>query len=191
MEIISRDIMKKCDDNESVLYYRNESDIRRLVHYILDTSKPSYIGCSGFVSDLKTDSLVKEILQIQQFYKKESGVRIRYEYVIVQKNELTKGIEIQQITQYAVMFSKYLYARGFQNLWGIVDQVGSFSISFAVNTVSPFDGCKFHFNKNDFMKDAHAYLRCVIDAIDRKTACDYDMRMLEFYPYSFNLTDIM
>ena len=191
MEITHRSTKKRGDSSEDYLYYREESDINNLLAFIMKTSGPFQIGGSGISSMMTVDAVAEEFKFIQKFYRKTDGLRIRHEYLKVFKTELTAGAEVNQIINLAIMMSKYYFYKGFQNVWGIVDRGDSFSISYAINTVSPFDGSKYHYNKKDILADEYAYLGTIWQSIvSGGVYAGYDMRILEFYPYSFNSIDI-
>jgi len=192
MEIVSRSLMKVKNCNEKHLHYRKESDIRNVIAFIMVSSMPFQTGGSGIISNLTVEKVTNEFIGIQEFYRKTEGLRIRHEYINISKAELSAEIGLQQVLFLANMMSKYYFYKGFQNIWGIVDKGDEYSISYAINTVSPFDGSKYHYNKTDVLADEYAYLNAVWQIIVSKNENNvYDMRALEFYPYSFNLLEIM
>ena len=188
MEITSRSLMKIGDSDEKLLFFRAEADIKNVIAYVLLSSGPFYVGGSGLFSKITVDAAAKEFMNVQEFYRKTNGIRIRHEYINISKIELTAGLEDYQIIWIAVMMSNYYLYKGFQNVYGIADRCDEYSISFPV---SVFDGSKYHFNKRDILADENACLRAICQFVVTGIHDGYDMRMLEFYPYSFNLLNVL
>ena len=188
--LTNRSTQKKVTDSERNLYFRNDQDIFQLIHFVLKGNadiKPAVTGKSGFFTQSDNAKLLSdEIMAVQTLFKKTDGIRMREKYIIFNRDELTEGVEFEQLERIAVLMSRFYLFKGFQNVWSVVSRGDGFAIYIAINTVSCFDGSKYHYNKADVDDEEFAYLLNIYNmVVNNDFSVNIDYTPLEFYPYSF------
>ncbi len=187
LALTCRDTQKKNEKLEVELHYRTEKDIICLLNYILGGSseKPITCGASGFISqNLNAEYLANEIISVQNFYKKTDGIRVRHQMITMDLEDLSTGLEIEQAKRIAEMMSKIYIYKGFQNVWSVTLLGNMIKISIAINTVSCYDGSKYHYNKHNVYIEEYRFLIAVYNKIVKADDSYIDYRSLYFYPYS-------
>ena len=190
LTLTNRSTQKKVTDSERELYLRNDQDIYQLITFVLKGNadiKPVMTGKSGFFSQTdNAKSIFDEVMAVQKFFKKTDGIRMREKYINFSRDELTEGAEVEQLERIASLMSQFYLFKGFQNVWSVVSRGEEFTIYLVINTVSCFDGSKYHYNKADVDDDEFAYLLNIYNlVVNNDFSVNIDYTPLEFYPYSF------
>lgn len=144
----------QADEPEGILYrLRNEEDIYNMISFIrfgsADRGRPLYFNYRGFIYAKTPNELAQEMLYYQKMYRKTAGVRIRGEFVVITKDELTDPSPRQQICMIADRFSDYFFYNGFQCVYSIFDRNSFYEIIYGINSTSYADGHKYHHNSTD------------------------------------------
>ena len=189
LTLTNRSTQKKVTDSERELYFRNDQDILQLISFVLNGNAdimPIVTGKSGFFTQSNNaESLFNEVMVVQKFFKKIDGIRMREKYITFSRDELTDGIEVEQLERIAALMSQFYLFKGFQNVWSVVSRGDEFTIYLALNTVSCFDGSKYNYNKADVDDEEFAYLLKLYNMVVKNDfSVNIDYTPLEFYPYS-------
>jgi len=144
--------------------------------------QPIYSNTRGFIKTDNPTVLVKEMIQIQSIYRKDSGIRIRGEVITISKDVLNPAFSMAQIKTIADRMSSFFFFSGFQCVYGVFDQGNTFRLMFGINSVSFADGHKYHHN-NSTVREGQLYaLNSIIGEITgAPLANPFDFARLEFY----------
>ena len=179
---------KKINAGRNVTYnFRTQEDIYRFTNYVMNGNcreSPVYSSSKGFVSS-KDDSKIisKEIEYLQKMYRKDKGIRIRGENVVIDKRELTCKDSKDLIKSIADGYSTYYMAQGFQNVYGVYEVGDIYEIRYALNPVSYSDGSKYRHNNKDIRDREGSCINTIIaDATGKIIPEDqrFDFDTLEF-----------
>ncbi len=172
-------------DDGIVLRLRTEDEMLKMITYILFGSsydKPIYSNTRGFIKANNPTVLVKEMIQIQGMYRKDSGIRIRGEVITISKDVLNPAFSMAQIKTIADRMSSFFFFSGFQCVYGVFDQGNTFRLLFGINSVSFADGHKYHHNNSDVRESQLYVLNSIIGEITgAPLANPFDFARLEFY----------
>lgn len=126
------------------LYYRTETDIYAMIRYVMEGEGCIYSNCRGILYNPENVSqMAREMLRVQEVYKKCSGVRIRRDFVTVTWDELPNENRENAIKEMAEYFADVYYWSGFQVVFGVFADKGQYYIRYAINTVNYHDGSKY------------------------------------------------
>ena len=185
---MNRRSTKAVNGNDLVLYYRQEGDIYRLVHYVLHgdgKNAPVYVGGKGvsLYPQISDQQIAEEMLKIQILHQKCKGLRIRQEFAVITFDELHKGRRgLSQICKIADWYGDYYYYRGFQCVYGVFQEADRYVIRYAINTVSGIDGSKYTYNVNEIRDEEQRCLQWIVGSvIGRESGVEFDFRELEYY----------
>ena len=168
------------EEGDIKLHYREMEDVFRLVNYVLMGTGVIYTGCRGILYNPNdTAVMVREMLRVQELYKKCAGVRIRHEFVVITGDELPARHRAQAIKEIAERFAAVYYWMGFQVVFGVVADSGRYGIHYAINTVNYHDGSKFQGGLNAYEKE-HELLRTIVAEV-KGAGISPDYRELEYY----------
>ncbi|HJA70000.1 MAG TPA: hypothetical protein IAA07_00280 [Candidatus Lachnoclostridium stercoravium] len=169
------------------LHYRQEEDIYRLVHYIVNGNMweaPIYVWGKGITlyPHIFAEQIAAEMLYIQQIYQKCRGLRIRHEFAYITKDEFPDQNQRRlQICQIADWYGDYYFYSGFQCVYGVFESVDRYIIRYAINTVSPMDGAKYMYNENEILAMEQSCLEYVVGEVTGRKKRWFDFRRLEYY----------
>ena len=185
---------KSCTGREVKYNLRTEGDIYNYTNYVMKgkgKESPIYSSSNGFVSSKDNPKEISEEVQnIQKLYKKESGLRIRGEKVVIDKNELaSEEKNTDLIKTIADTYSGYYVGLGYQNAYGVYDMDDCYEIRYAINSTSFADGRKYKHNDNDIREQEESCVNTIIAdtlGIDIPEEQRFDFDVLEFSHFILN-----
>ena len=169
------------------LHYRQEEDIYRLVHYVVNGNMqevPIYVGGKGVTlyPQILAEQIAAEMLHIQQIYQKCRGLRIRHEFAYITKDEFPdQSLRRLQICQIADWYGNYYFYSGFQCVYGVFESIDRYIIRYAINPVSPMDGAKYMYNENEILAMEQSCLEYVVGEVTGRRRGRFDFRRMEYY----------
>ena len=185
---INRRSTKAVREDGLQLHYRQEEDIYRLVHYVVNGNMqevPIYVSGKGVAlyPHIFAEQIAAEMLYIQQIYQKCKGLRIRHEFAYITKDEFPdqsqRGLQICQIADW---YGNYYFYSGFQCVYGVFESIDRYIIRYAVNTVSPINGAKYMYNEREVRAREQRCLEFVVGRVTGTGKGNFDFRELEYYP---------
>lgn len=180
---------KRINDGNTVTYnFRQTEDIGKYVNYVMngnEKEKPLYSSSNGFInSQTDADIISDEVAKEQSLYRKDSGIRIRGENVIINMDELLENeLNDVLVENIADMFSSYYMGLGFQNAYGVYVKDDCYLIKYAINPVSFADGSKYKHNDMDIRDREECCINTIVaDAVERDIPFDqrFDFDTLEY-----------
>lgn len=176
---------------EVICNFREEEDIERYINFVLNGNHkeaPTYSSSTGFVSS-KTDArlISTEVKQIQKLYRKDKGLRIRGEIVLINNDELTQdNLDHSLVRKIADRFSSYYLGLGFQNIYGVYEKDEHTEIRYALNPVCFADGSKYHHNDKEIKDNEELCINTIIAeevGMNIPEGQNFDFDTLEFSDY--------
>ena len=166
---------------------REEKDIYTFTKFVLNGNKkenPIYATARGIIASKNDAKLVsKEMIVVQNLYKKTSGLRMRGEYVTIAKDELDENGN-EEIKVIADKMATYFLGVGHQTAFGVYDLGEKYEIRFAINSVNYGDGSKYKRNSNDIQAREERCLATILSDVTGKNMGDeerFDQETLEYY----------
>ncbi len=186
--IVDRIATMKRDNNGQAYHYRKDSDIRNVVNYTINgnekSGKPIYSNSRSFISDIAdVEGLTQEIMENQALFNKCKGIRIRHEFVEVDKSELDPKEQLQQIKKIADRFTDYYFYQGYRTTYGVFDLKDKFRINYAIDPVNYHNGTKYRYNRKEVMERENIFLINTVDSVISNSESRNDLQELEYYPW--------
>jgi hypothetical protein len=174
------------NNNVPHYHYRTEEDIRNVIRYVLcgnENDKPLFSFSRGYHSLYNNpNEIANEVIYNQMLFHKESGIRIRHEFLTITYDELSPVYSIDQIKDIAWRFADYYLGNGFRVAAGIFTQLEAYCIHYAIDTVCFVDGSKYRYNQDHILNEQEYCARSVVASVTGKTINNpYDFQKLQYY----------
>lgn len=195
MAVVENISTKNCQDDQKTIYnFRTTNDIYAYTKYVMfgkARERPIHASSKGFVSSKDNPKEIsEEVENVQRLYRKESGLRIRGENVVINKDELSAvNMNENIISTIADRYSDYYLGQGFQNAYGVYDLGDQYVIRYALNPVSFADGSKYRHNNNEIKDNEELCINTIIAeelGIGISKGQSFDFDTLEFSHFIFN-----
>jgi hypothetical protein len=129
-------------------YCPKDNDICRLLKYTVakgrNEGKEKTLFCNGKGVSKDSDKAIKQMIQVQKYYKKDNHRRM-YHIVVSFPSDMTSE---ERIKHWAESIAEMFFER-YQVYYGIHTSTDNLHIHFAVNAVSYVDGKKWHLSKKE------------------------------------------
>lgn len=143
-----------------------EASMCAAIQDVLDRQKSGiYSGSCGVDGNNELEYIAQLFKTDQDIFNKHSGYLARVNSITIDKDELRKGHESNELALIADGMSDYYGQEGFRNFYSVHERDKDYVITYLIGTISQIDGHKYCWNEKDRKKHELCALGSIVNSV--------------------------